>query len=334
VPSEPVSTDFVAAAEPYRPELLAHCYRMLGSVHDAEDLVQETYLRAWRGFDRFEGRSSVRRWLYQIATMACLTALEARGRRPLPSGLGAPSEDHRVAVADRDPSVPWLQPVPDTLLGTAGADDPAVVTAARAGVRLAFIAALQLLPARQRAILTLHDVLAFRATEIAALLDTSPAAVDSALRRARARLARIGPAQDDLAEPGEADRRALLDRYVDAFTRADPDALIRLLRADVELEMPPIPTWFTGQQAVTGFLAARVMRPGQWRLEPSAANTQPALIIHHRGGAGRWEPYGVQVLTLTGSRVARIVSFNDQSLVGIFAPTDSANADSGPILDH
>jgi RNA polymerase sigma-70 factor (ECF subfamily) len=334
VPSEPVSTDFVAAAEPYRPELLAHCYRMLGSVHDAEDLVQETYLRAWRGFDRFEGRSSVRRWLYQIATMACLTALEARGRRPLPSGLGAPSEDHRVAVADRDPSVPWLQPVPDTLLGTAGADDPAVVTAARAGVRLAFIAALQLLPARQRAILTLHDVLAFRATEIAALLDTSPAAVDSALRRARARLARIGPAQDDLAEPGEADRRALLDRYVDAFTRADPDALIRLLRADVELEMPPIPTWFTGQQAVTGFLAARVMRPGQWRLEPAAANTQPALIIHHRGGAGRWEPYGVQVLTLTGSRVARIVSFNDQSLVGIFAPTDSANADSGPILDH
>jgi RNA polymerase sigma-70 factor (ECF subfamily) len=307
---------------------------MLGSLHDAEDLVQETYLRAWRGFDRFEGRSSVRRWLYQIATMACLTALEARGRRPLPSGLGAPSEDHRVAVADRDPSVPWLQPVPDTLLGTAGADDPAVVTAARAGVRLAFIAALQLLPARQRAILTLHDVLAFRATEIAALLDTSPAAVDSALRRARARLARIGPAQDDLAEPGEADRRALLDRYVDAFTRADPDALIRLLRADVELEMPPIPTWFTGQQAVTGFLAARVMRPGQWRLEPSAANTQPALIIHHRGGAGRWEPYGVQVLTLTGSRVARIVSFNDQSLVGIFAPTDSANADSGPILDH
>ena len=335
MPSETAEgTDFAAAAEPYRPELLAHCYRMLGSVHDAEDLVQETYLRAWRGFDRFEGRSSVRRWLYQIATRACLTALEARGRRPLPSGLGAPSEDHRVAVADRDPSVPWLQPVPDTLLGAPGSGDPAVVAAARAGVRLAFIAALQLLPARQRAILTLHDVLAFGSGEIAALLDTSPAAVDSALRRARARLARAGPAQDDLAEPGEADRRALLDRYVDAFTRADPDALVRLLRADVELEMPPIPTWFTGQQAVTGFLAARVMRAGRWRLEPSAANTQPALIVRHQGGAGQWEPYGVQVLTLTGARVARIVSFNDRSLVRTFAPAGPADADSTQSLDH
>ena len=331
MPSDPVSADFATAAEPFRPELLAHCYRMLGSVHDAEDLVQETYLRAWRGFGQFEGRSSVRRWLYKIATMACLTALEARGRRPLPSGLGAPSEDHRVAVADRDPSVPWLQPVPDTLLGTQGADDPAVVTAARAGVRLAFIAALQLLPARQRAILTLHDVLAFRNSEIAALLDTSPAAVDSALRRARARLARVGPAQDDLAEPGEADRRALLDRYVDAFTRADPDALIQLLRADVELEMPPTPTWFTGQQAVTGFLATRVMRPGWWRLLPSAANTQPALIIHHRGGAGQWEPYGVQVLTLSGDRVARIVSFNDPGLVPVFAAAPDA---ARRTLDH
>ena len=237
-------------------------------------------------------------------------------------------------MADRDPSVPWLQPVPDTLLGAPGSGDPAVVAAARAGVRLAFIAALQLLPARQRAILTLHDVLAFGSGEIAALLDTSPAAVDSALRRARARLARAGPAQDDLAEPGEADRRALLDRYVDAFTRADPDALVQLLRADVELEMPPIPTWFTGQQAVTGFLAARVMRAGRWRLEPSAANTQPALIVRHRGGAGQWEPYGVQVLTLTGARVARIVSFNDRSLVQDLRPAAPADADSTQSLDR
>jgi RNA polymerase sigma-70 factor (ECF subfamily) len=324
VPSDP---DFAAAAEPFRPELLAHCYRMLGSLHDAEDLVQETYLRAWRGYGRFEGRSSVRRWLYKIATMACLTALEARERRPLPSGLGAPSEDHRVAVADRDPSVPWLQPVPDTLLGAPGGD-PAVVAAARSGVRLAFIAALQVLPARQRAILTLHDVLAFGTGEIAALLGSSPAAVDSALRRARARLARAAPAQEDLAEPGEAGRRALLDRYVDAFTRADPDALIQLLRADVELEMPPIATWFTGQRAVTGFLAARVMRPGRWRLQPSSANTQPAVIVHRRGGAGSWEPYGVQVLTPTGARVARIVSFNDPGLVPSFAAAPATTTDN------
>ena len=327
MPSEPVSADFAAAAEPYRPELLAHCYRMLGSVHDAEDLVQETYLRAWRGYDRFEGRSSVRRWLYQIATNACLTALEARGRRPLPSGLGAPSEDHRIAMPERDPSVPWLQPVPGTLLGTPGTSDPAVVAAAQAGIRLAFIAALQLLPARQRAILTLHDVLAFSHGEIAALLGTSPAAVDSALRRARARLARVGPAEDDLTEPGEAGQRALLDRYVDAFTRADPEALIRLLRADVELEMPPVPVWFTGAQAVTAFLATRVMRPGRWRLEPSSANTQPALIIRNHGGAGQWEPYGVQVLTLTGDRVARIVSFNDPALVPVFAAPRASSLD-------
>jgi RNA polymerase sigma-70 factor (TIGR02960 family) len=335
-PAGPAGADFAAAAEPYRPELLAHCYRMLGSLHDAEDLVQETYLRAWRGFGQFEGRSSVRRWLYTIATRVCLTALETRERRPLPSGLGAPSEDHRIAVAGRDASVPWLQPVPDALLGPAGSGDPAVVAAARAGVRLAFIAALQLLPARQRAILTLHDVLAFSTSEVAALLGTSPAAVDSALRRARARLARAGAAEENVTEPTEAAQRALLEQYVDAFTRADPAALIRLLRADVELEMPPVPTWFTGQQAVAGFLATRVMRPGRWRMQPTTANTQPALVVHHRGGAGSWAPYGVQVLALTGTeaedgsgvQIARIVSFNDPALVPAFAASPPTQPDN------
>src|SRR5882757_2422734 len=145
----PSNAQFAAMTGPFRPELLAHCYRLLGSIHDAEDLVQETYLRAWRGFGRFEGRSTVRRWLYQIATMACLTALEARSRRPLPSGLGAPSDDHRVAMAPGEPSVPWLQPAPDALFGaasgTAFGGDPAAVVAGRSGVRLASIAALQFL---------------------------------------------------------------------------------------------------------------------------------------------------------------------------------------------
>jgi RNA polymerase sigma-70 factor (TIGR02960 family) len=250
----PSNADFAALAEPFRPELLAHCYRMLGSIHDAEDLVQETYLRAWRAFGSFEGRSSVRRWLYKIATMACLTALQTRSRRPLPSGLGAPADDHRVAVAPGETSVAWLQPAPDALFG---ADDPAVVVASRTGVRLAFIAALQFLPARQRAVLTLRDVLAFRTTEVAEMLDTTTAAVDSALRRARAQLAAAGPLEDDLVEPREDVRRALLDGYVDAFTRADPDALVDLLRADVELEMPPIPTWFTGRRP------SRVIRDGR-----------------------------------------------------------------------
>ncbi|MGC5009660.1 sigma-70 family RNA polymerase sigma factor [Streptosporangium sp. DT93] len=312
--------EFAALAEPFRPELLAHCYRILGSIHDAEDLVQETYLRAWRAFGRFEGRSSVRRWLYKIATMACLTALETRSRRPLPSGLGAPSDDHRVAVAPGEPSVGWLQPAPDALLG---ADDPAAIVAGRTGVRLAFIAALQFLPARQRAVLTLRDVLAFRTDEVAEMLDTTAAAVDSALRRARTHLATAGPVEDDLAEPDGETRRTLLDGYVDAFTRADLDALVSLLRADVELEMPPIPTWFTGRRAVVGFLAGRVLGTDRWWTVPARANGQPALVAYERTGDGRYEAHGVQVLTLTGDRITRITAFNDPSLVPTFglAPT-------------
>ncbi|MET7994713.1 RNA polymerase subunit sigma-70 [Amycolatopsis sp. NPDC005232] len=312
----PSNAEFSALTEPFRPELLAHCYRLLGSIHDAEDLVQETYLRAWRGFGGFEGRSSVRRWLYKIATTACLTALATQARRPLPSGLGAPADDHRVPVASREPSVAWLQPAPEF-----GAGDPAVAAAARAGVRLAFIAALQLLPARQRAVLTLRDVLAFPTAEVAELLDTTAAAVDSALRRARTHLAEAGPIEDEMTEPtGETDR-ALLENYVDAFTRADAEALVRLLRADVELEMPPIPTWFTGRDAVTRFLAARVLRPGRWRMTPARANGQPALVVHHRTDDGSDEPYGVQVLTVRGGRIARITSFNDPALVPVFAPS-------------
>jgi RNA polymerase sigma-70 factor (ECF subfamily) len=311
----PSNADFTALTEPFRPELLAYCYRILGSIHDAEDLVQETYLRAWRGFDGFEGRSSVRRWLYRIATMACLTALETRKRRPLPSGLGAPSDDHQVAVAPREPTVEWLQPAPDARFG---ADDPAAVVATRTGVRLAFIAALQYLSARQRAVLTLRDVLGFRTAEAAEMLDTTIAAVDSALRRARARLADAGPVADDLAEPDEQIRRGLIDDYVDAFTRADPDALVHLLRADVEMEMPPTPTWFTGRHAVLGFLSARVLRPDLWRMTPTRANGQPAVIVHHHTGDGRYEPYGIQVLTLRGYRIARITAFNDPTLVATF----------------
>jgi RNA polymerase sigma-70 factor (ECF subfamily) len=307
--------EFAALVEPFRPELLAHCYRILGSIHDAEDLVQETYLRAWRAYERFEGRSSVRRWLYKIATMACLTALETRSRRPLPSGLGAPSDDHRVAVAPGEPSVAWLQPAPDALLGMG---DPAAIVSGRSGVRLAFIAALQLLPARQRAVLTLRDVLAFRTAEVAEMLDTTTAAVDSALRRARSRLAEAGPVEDDLAEPDEHVRRALLDAYVDAFTRADPDALVHLLRADVEIEMPPTPTWFTGRDAVIGFLAGRVLRRDRYRIVPTGANGQPALVVYARAQDGRYEAHGVEVLTLMGDRVARITAFNDPSLVPTF----------------
>lgn len=324
------SSEFTLLAEPYRPELLAYCYRMLGSVHDAEDAVQETFVRAWRGYERFEGRSSLRRWLYAIATRACLTALETRARRPLPSGLGAPAEDHRAPVAGGESSVPWLQPVPDALLGgMPGPTDPAAVVAGRAGVRLAFIAALQYLPARQRAVLTLRDVLAFRTAEVADLLDTSVDAVDAALRRARARLARVAPVAEDLAEPAGAEPRALIDDYVRAFTSADPDGLVALLRADARMEMPPIPTWFTGREAVVGFLAARVLHPGLWRLRPTRANGQPAFVVHRVTAAGA-EPYGVQVLTLAGGRIARITAFNDPALVTTFESGATAGRRTEP----
>lgn len=314
---------FAALTEPYRSELVVHCYRMLGSAHDAEDLVQETYVRAWRGIDRFEGRSSVRRWLYKIATMACLTALETRGRRPLPSGLGGPASDYRTADLGRAGEVEWLEPLPDSMMdaGAAGTADPAAVSAARAGVRLAFIAALQVLSARQRAVLTLRDVLAFRTAEVAEMLDVSAAAVDSTLRRARARLAAAGPVQDEIAEPDDEGVRRLLDSYVDAFTRADADALVSLLRADVALEMPPIPAWFAGREAVVEFLAARVLRPGHWRFVPTRANTQPAFVVYRRvddgenAEGGEYVAYGVQVLTLRGGLVARISSFNEPRLV-------------------
>jgi RNA polymerase sigma-70 factor (TIGR02960 family) len=313
----PSNAEFAALTEPFRTELRAHCYRMLGSIHDAEDAVQEAYLRAWRAIDRFEGRSSVRRWLYAIATRVCLTALETSARRPLPSGLGRPSDDHRVAVADHEPLVPWLQPAPDALVA-----DPADVVTGRADVRLAFIAALQVLPARQRAVLALRDVLAFRTAEVAEMLDTTGVAVDSLLRRARAQLAVARPVGHELAEPDEAAERMLLDAYVEAFTQADTDALVNLLRVDVEMEMPPIPTWFTGRDAVVGFLARRVLRAdGRWRMRPSRANGQPALVVHQRVDDG-YRPYGVQVLGLIGGRIARITAFNDPDLVPTFMPAD------------
>src|SRR6201986_4495359 len=200
-----VSDDFTGLTGRFRGELLAHCYRMMGSAADAEDLVQETYLRAWRSYERFEGRSSVRTWLYRIATNACLTALERRGRRPLPSGLGGPSGDPEAPVV-AGPEVPWLQPLPDVLMAGEN-EDPASVAVSREGIRLAFVAALQYLSARQRAVLIMRDVLQWPAAEVADLLGMSTTAVNSGLRRARAQLARALPAEDELAEPAEPDPR-------------------------------------------------------------------------------------------------------------------------------
>jgi RNA polymerase sigma-70 factor (ECF subfamily) len=197
VGTAPDSEGFVRRAERYRPELLAHCYRMLGSLVDAEDAVQETYVRAWRGFGAFEARASERTWLYQIATNTCLTALKHHSRRVLPSGLGAPSDDPSAPPASPDHGVRWLQPIPDALVSSE-ADDPATIVATRDSIRLALIASLQYLPARQRAVLILREVLAWPAAEVAELLDISVPAVKSALQRARARLAEVAPVADRL----------------------------------------------------------------------------------------------------------------------------------------
>jgi RNA polymerase sigma-70 factor (ECF subfamily) len=203
--------EFVRRTELYRRELLAHCYRMLGSVHEAEDLVQETYLRAWRAYGMFEERSSMRTWLYRIATNACLTALQHRDRRPLPSGLGGPSDDPDAPPAEPRADVRWLEPMPDALV-TPESSDPAAIVAARDSLRLALIASLQYLPARQRAVLILRDVLACSAAEVAEMLDTTTAAVKSALQRARARLDEVAPAAEKLTEPTEPAARELLDQ--------------------------------------------------------------------------------------------------------------------------
>ena len=215
---------FVRDTEPFRREMLAHCYRMLGSVDDAEDVVQETYLRAWRSYGAFEGRSSVRTWLYRIATNACLTALERSGRRVLPSGLGGPEPDPQAAPELAGPGVRWLQPIPDALVAPDGAD-PAAVVAAREGLRLALIATLQYLPGTQRAVLILRDVLAFPATEVAGILGLSVTAVKSSLQRARGRLRELSLAADDIAEPASPRARAVLDQYIAAFQDADATAL-------------------------------------------------------------------------------------------------------------
>ncbi|GLU48623.1 sigma-70 family RNA polymerase sigma factor [Nocardiopsis ansamitocini] len=298
---------FLHSAAPFRRELLVHCYRMLGSVHDAEDLVQETYLRAWRSYDGFEARSSIRTWLYRIATNVCLTALSGRARRPLPTGLGGspadPEDDPR-----RSADIPWLHPLPDVPVAVEWGDPASVVTQ-RHSLRLALVAALQYLPPRQRAVLVLRDVLQWRAAEVAQLLGTTTTAVNSSLQRARARIAEAAPAEESVLEPEDAEYRRLLDRYAAAFERKDVAAITRLLTADAVWEMPPFASWYRGPAAVGRHLAARCPGgPGDFRLLPAGANGQPAFGVYLRDG-GEYRPFLLQVLTPTRAGFSHVVSF-------------------------
>jgi len=311
--------DFGRLADPFRRELLALCYRMLGSLDEAEDAVQETYLSAWRSYQEFEGRSSLRTWLYRIATRACLKALERGGRRPLPSGLGGSADDPEDAVGQWRTDIAWLQPIP---WHGAGPADPAVTVASRESMRLAFVAALQHLPPRQRAVLILRDVLAWRTSEVAELISASEAAVNSALQRARAQLRRIAPTEEGLAEPDDAAQRELLDRYAAAFENADIGTLTKLLAQDAVWEMPPIPTWFAGRDHIARFLVARVLAPDHFRLLATEANGQPGFGLYERGENGEFRPHAVQVLTLAGRRITRIVTFHAPALLAKFGLPD------------
>jgi RNA polymerase sigma-70 factor (ECF subfamily) len=310
--------EFISGAGRYRPELLAHCYRMLGSLADAEDAVQETYLRAWRSFDSFEARSSQRTWLYRIATNTCLTALQHHSRRVLPSGLGGPSDDPSAPPGPAEPGVTWLQPVPDSVVSP-DTDDPAAIVETRDSVRLALIASLQYLPPRQRAVLILRDVLAWSAAEVAELLDMSVAAVKSALQRARARLSEVAPAADHVTEPIDAEYGELLARYIAAFQNADAAGLERLLREDAALEAPPLRTWYAGIRFCMPYMATHVLgSPGHWRMLPTRANGQPAVVAYYRGSDGDYQPYGIVVLTVTAGAISRITAFGDPELVTAF----------------
>jgi RNA polymerase sigma-70 factor (ECF subfamily) len=298
----------------HRSELVAHCYRMLGSLHDAEDVLQETYLRAWKGFAEFERRSSVKTWLYRIATRLCLNALQHSSRRLVPSALGAPGTDPDDLDAPAL-ETSWLEPFPDHLLST----DPAVVVGTRQSLRLAMVAALQHLPPRQRAVLILRDVLAWQASEVAALLDTTTAAVNSSLQRARTELAKITPAEDQFSEPDEPGRRALLDQYAKAFEQADLLALENLLTQDISWEMPPIPTWFNGREDVLRLLAAKVA-PGKGLriMVETSANGQPAFALYSRGRDGGFHARYLQVLTLTKAGVSSVLAFHRPDLFPSF----------------
>ncbi len=329
--TEQVTEDFLGPNDPYRGELLAHCYRMLGSVHDAEDLVQETYLRAWKSYEKFEGRSSVRTWLYRIATNCCLTALEGRSKRPLPTGLGNPSSDP-VGELVQQPEVPWLEPVPDAMVAGAPSD-PASIVSNRESIRLAFIAALQHLPPRQRAVLILRDVLRWRANEVADAVGISTAAVNSTLQRARAQIEELAPSEDDVVEPVAADQRELLDKYVAAFENYDVAAIVEMFTDDAVWEMPPYIGWYQGAETIGRLIATNcpAQRAGDMLMVPTQANGQPAFGLYMRDLEGVHRAFQLQVLTVKDGGVTHVGSFFDTTLFATFGlPEIHATAEKQP----
>jgi RNA polymerase sigma-70 factor (ECF subfamily) len=295
--------------EQHRRELTAYCYRMLGSPFEAEDAVQDTLVRAWRSLDRFEGRAALQSWLYRIATNVCLDMLNGRARRALPMDLG-PAREPVAANLHTLPEATWIQPMPDELL--APESDPAAVVEARETVKLAFVAALQHLPARQRAVLILREVLRWQATEVAELLETSVASVNSALQRARATLEASEVSVTDASPPLDEADRALLARYVDAFERYDMDALTGLIQEDAAQSMPPYDLWLRGREDILAWWFGPGIGCAGSRVIPTlAANGSPAFGQYKPGPHGGHEPWALQVLELSGGRIVGFTFFLD-----------------------
>jgi RNA polymerase sigma-70 factor (ECF subfamily) len=295
--------------ERYRPELTGHCYRMLGSAFEAEDAVQDTLVRAWRGLDRFEGRAALRSWLYRIATNVCLDMLGSAQRRARPMELGPAGTAGSNVPAPLSETV-WVGPAPDDRV-LPERSDPADLAIARESIRLAFVAALQHLPPRQRAVLILREVLSWSASEVAELLDTTVASVNSALQRARATLAESDVATDT-RKPMDQEQTALLARYVEAFERYDMDSLASLLHEDATLSMPPLPLWFRGHADIRAWM----LGPGSGcrgsRLVPTVANGTPAFGQYRPSGpGGRHEPWALLVLEISAGRIKGINNFLD-----------------------
>ena len=299
--------------EQHRRELTAYCYRMLGSPFEAEDAVQDTLLRAWRSLDRFEGRAALRSWLYRIATNVCLDMLNGRERRARPMDLG-PSREPVESNLNTLPETTWIQPVPDGLVVEEG--DPAEVAVARESIRLAFVAALQLLPPRQRAVLILCEVLRWKASEVAELLETSVASVNSALQRARATLEASDISADEPQSLDESDRE-LLARYVEAFERYDMDALTSLIREDAIQSMPPYDLWLTGRDDIFAWwLGPGIGCRGSRVIPTKAANGSPAFGQYKPSETGEgYDPWALQVLRLADGRIAELTFFLDTDIL-------------------
>jgi RNA polymerase sigma-70 factor (ECF subfamily) len=314
----PPDADFERATGHLRPELLAHCYRLLGSVVEAEDQVQEVYLRAWRAFHRFEGRSSVRTWMYTIATNTCMTALKAGARRPMPTGLGQPASDPVGPLASSH-EVPWLEPLPEAVLWSNQPADPSESAVAHEGVGLALVAALQDLPPLQRAALVLRDVLLFSAAEAAGILGCSVAACNSALQRARTRVG-SGSRREGRKVTDLTDREQQLYRdFMDAFARYDVPAIVHLLADDATWEMPPYLGWYVGSAAIGDLIRTNCPArcAGDMRLVPTTANGQPAAAVYMREADGVHRAFQLQVLDIVDGEVTHVAVFFDLSLFAL-----------------